>query len=230
MNFKEELLKLDINASNEEILKFNTYYEFLVSYNQNVNLTAITEYDEVMIKHFYDSLILSKVLDKNVKICDVGAGAGFPSVPCAIIRDDIDVTIIDSLNKRIIFLEELVKKLNLKNVTPIHFRAEEYAKEKREYFDVVTARAVARLNVLSELCLPLLKVGGLFVALKAVDSADEIQEAKKAIEILGGRLEKCMSFELPYNYGTRVLIIIKKIKNTPLKYPRKFSIIKNKAL
>lgn len=230
MNFKDELLKLDITASDAEIFKFNTYYEFLVDYNNKVNLTAITEYDDVLIKHFYDSLTLTKALDKNITLCDVGAGAGFPSVPSAIIRDDIDVTIIDSLNKRITFLNELIKKLDLKNVKAIHSRAEDFAKTKREYFDVVTARAVARLNVLAELCMPLVRVGGTFLAMKSLDSSEEIDEAKKAIEILGGKIEGTLSFDLPYEYGKREIIIIKKVKNTPLKYPRQFSVIKNKAL
>lgn len=230
MNFKEELKNLNIILSDEDLDKFNTYYHYLIEYNKFVNLTAIVEYDEVMIKHFYDSLILQTALKNGVRLCDVGAGAGFPSVPCAIVRPDIDVTIIDALNKRIVFLNELTHKLKLNNVKALHTRAEDHAKDYREYYDVVTARAVARLNILSELTLPLVKVGGVFIAMKAIESEEEINEAKNAIKILGGQIIERRNFVLPLGYGDRELIIIKKIKETPKKYPRAFSVIKNKAL
>lgn len=231
MELKNEALKLNIQLNDSDINKFDLYYEFLVDYNQNVNLTAITEYDDVMIKHFYDSLILSKALpDTNITLLDVGAGAGFPSVPNAIVNSKIDVTIVDSLNKRIVFLNELIKKLELKNVKAIHARAEEYAINNREKFDFVTARAVARLNILIELCMPFVKVGGFFVAMKSKDADDEMKEAINGIKLLGGEVVSKMDFKLPYDMGERELILIKKIKNTPIKYPRKFSIIKNKPL
>lgn len=231
MELKDKVLDLDINLSDAQLNKFEEYYKFLVEYNEKVNLTAITEHDEVMIKHFYDSLILSKALyPGKIKLLDVGAGAGFPSVPNAIINDTLDVTIIDSLNKRIVFLEELIKKLGLKNVKPIHGRAEEYAIENREKFDVVTARAVARLNILIELCIPFVKVGGLFVAMKSKEGEEELNEALNGIGLLGGKVIDRMDFELPNGMGERELILIKKIKPTPNKYPRKFAQIKSKPL
>lgn len=231
MELKDEVLKLNINLSDDDINRFNAYYDFLVSYNEKVNLTAITDYEGVLIKHFYDSLILSKALPcGKIKLLDVGAGAGFPSVPNAIVNKDLDVTIIDSLNKRIVFLNELVKKLGISNVTPIHGRAEEYAAEKRETFDVVTARAVARLNILIELCIPFVKKGGLFIAMKSKEAFDELNEAMAGIKLLGGEVVSKLDFTLPHDMGERELIVIKKVKDTPMKYPRKFSIIKNKPL
>ncbi|MGM9971944.1 MAG: 16S rRNA (guanine(527)-N(7))-methyltransferase RsmG [Anaeroplasmataceae bacterium] len=231
MNFKDELKTLNIELTPDMQEKFDIYYKFLVEYNKFVNLTAITDHDEVFIKHFYDSLILTTELPKEkISLCDVGAGAGFPSVPCAIYNKDINVTIVDSLNKRIVFLNELVKKLNINNVSAIHNRAEDFATDYREAFDVVTARAVARLNILVELCLPLVKVGGIFIALKSTDGDAELSEALNAINILGGKVIKSNEFELPYNMGQRKLIVIEKIKECPKKYPRQFSVIKNKPL
>lgn len=231
MDFRLELESLGINLTDEMLNKYESYFDYLVEYNEHVNLTAITEHDEVFIKHFYDSLILTKALPTgNIKLCDVGAGAGFPSVPCAIYNNDLDVTIVDSLNKRIVFLNELVKKIDIKNVKAIHNRAEDHALNFREYYDVVTARAVARLNLLVELCLPLVKVGGLFVAMKSIDGKNELNEALRAIEILGGEVIDTKEFHLPYNMGSRELIIIKKVKECNKKYPRQFSVIKNKPL
>jgi len=231
MELRDEALNLNINLTDEALNRFNTYYEFLVSYNEHTNLTAITDYDSVMIKHFYDSLILSKALPSGkIKLLDVGAGAGFPSVPNAIINSDLDVTIIDSLNKRIIFLNELCKKLAISNVKPIHGRAEEYALDNRESFDVVTARAVARLNILIELCIPFVKKGGLFIAMKSKEGQEELNEALNGIKLLGGEVIDRLDFTLPNDMGERELIIIKKVKDTPLKYPRKFALIKNKPL
>ncbi len=231
MELKDKALELGINLSDLQLNKFEEYYKFLIEYNEMVNLTAITEHDEVMIKHFYDSLILSKALyPGKIKLLDVGAGAGFPSVPNAIINDELEITIIDSLNKRIVFLEELIKKLELKNVNPIHGRAEEYAIENREKFDVVTARAVARLNILIELCIPFVKVGGLFIAMKSKEGEEELNEALSGIKLLGGKVIDRMDFNLPNGMGERELILIKKIKPTPNKYPRKFAQIKSKPL
>ena len=231
MDFIKELEQLNINASKEMENKFEIYYNRLIEVNSYMNLTAITERDEVYIKHFLDSLFITKAIDitKPFSLCDVGSGAGFPSIPLAIVTNNAKVTIIDALNKRINFINDLAQKLNLDNVNAIHARAEDYAKEKREDFDYVTARAVARLNVLVELCLPLVKVGGLFIAMKTQDE-DELNEAKNAISILGGKIENIISFNLPNDYGKRSIIIIKKIKNTPSKYPRGFSKIKERPL
>ena len=231
VDFIKELEQLNINASKEMENKFEIYYNRLIEVNSYMNLTAITEREEVYIKHFLDSLFITKAIDitKPFSLCDVGSGAGFPSIPLAIVTNNAKVTIIDALNKRINFINDLAQKLNLDNVNAIHARAEDYAKEKREDFDYVTARAVARLNVLVELCLPLVKVGGLFIAMKTQDE-DELNEAKNAISILGGKIENIISFNLPNDYGKRSIIIIKKIKNTPSKYPRGFSKINERPL
>lgn len=232
MNFKEDLKKLNIELTNEALLNFEEYYKFLVEYNEHVNLTAITDYDGVYYKHFYDSLTLSLALDvtKPINLVDVGAGAGFPSIPNAIVFNNLNVTIIDALNKRINFLNELIAKLKLNNAKALHARAEEYAAFHREEADVVTARAVARLNILAELCIPLVKVGGLFVAMKSVESEQEFLEAKGAIKTLGAEHLKTISVELPNQMGHREILVFKKVNKTPSKYPRQFSQIKNKPL
>ena len=232
MNFKEQLLKLNIELSDEASSRFDLYYKRLIAVNEVMNLTAITEEQEVYNKHFLDSLMIVKALDLNKEftLCDVGSGAGFPSIPLSIVSNNAKVTIIDALNKRIKFLNDLILELGLKNVIALHERAEDYAKIKREFFDVTTARAVARLNILSELCLPLTKVGGYFIAMKGQGGNEEIKEAFKGIEILGGHVEKVISLELPDNAGARDIIIIKKIKKTPKKYPRAFAKIKERPL
>ena len=232
MNFKEDLKKLNIELTNEAFLNFEEYYKFLVEYNEHVNLTAITDYDGVYYKHFYDSLTLSLALDvtKPINLVDVGAGAGFPSIPNAIVFNNLNITIIDALNKRINFLNELITKLKLNNAKALHARAEEYAAFHREEADVVTARAVARLNILAELCIPLVKVGGLFVAMKSVESEQEFLEAKGAIKTLGAEHLKTISVELPNQMGHREILVFKKVNKTPSKYPRQFSQIKNKPL
>lgn len=232
MNFKEDLKKINIELTNEAFLNFEEYYKFLVEYNEHVNLTAITDYDGVYYKHFYDSLTLSLALDvtKPINLVDVGAGAGFPSIPNAIVFNNLNVTIIDALNKRINFLNELIAKLKLNNAKALHARAEEYAAFHREEADVVTARAVARLNILAELCIPLVKVGGFFVAMKSVESEQEFLEAKGAIKTLGAEHLKTISVELPNQMGHREILVFKKVNKTPSKYPRQFSQIKNKPL
>ena len=230
MDFKVELEKLNISLDNDMLNKFELYYNKLIEVNSYMNLTAITEKEQVYLKHFYDSLTITKAISgDNYNILDVGAGAGFPSVPLAIVKPNVNVTIIDSLNKRINFLNDLTKYIGIDNVVALHQRAEEYIKDKRESFDYVTARAVARLNVLSELCIPYVKVGGYFVALKGNDK-EEIDEARNAISILGGKIEKIINFLLPDDAGERNIVIIKKIKESPKKYPRIFKTIKDKPL
>lgn len=230
-NLKAELLNIDINISDENVCKFNKYYEFLVETNKHLNLTAITEYEDVMIKHFYDSILLAKTIDitKINSFLDIGSGAGFPAVPLAILYPNVKFTLIDALNKRITFLNNLIKLLDLKNVVAIHSRAEDFAKDNRESFDVVSARAVARLNILAELALPLCKVGGYFIALKGKDE-EEIKSGLKAINILGADFFKAYEFNLPLAKGERNILVYKKTKKTDLKYPRLFSKIKEKPL
>ena len=232
MEFKSELEKLNISLTKSMEEKFEMYYNRLIAVNEYMNLTAITEKNEVYLKHFLDSLFIVKAIDisKPYSILDVGSGAGFPSIPLAIVDSNANVIIIDALNKRINFLNELVKEIGLNNVNAFHKRAEEYAKEKRESFDYVTARAVARLNVLSELCLPLVKVGGHFIAMKGQVADEELKEAKNGIELLGGKVKNIIELDLPDNAGKREIIIIEKIKPTPNKYPRDFNKIKGKPL
>ncbi len=223
--FTEMLAAKGIILSPEQLKQYETYYTTLVEWNEKMNLTAITEKSDVYLKHFYDSITAAMYYDFNkpLNICDVGAGAGFPSLPIKIAFPQLHVTIVDSLNKRIGFLEHLSQELGLKNVTFIHDRAETFGqkKEHREAYDVVTARAVARLSVLSELCLPLVKVGGTFVALKGASAEEELTAGKKAITILGGKLEKVHAFLLPIEESERNIMIISKEKSTPKKYPRK---------
>lgn len=231
MDFILEAKKYGFELSEEELNQFETYYSYLVEYNEHTNLTAITEHDEVFYKHFLDSILLTKSYDlANKTLCDVGAGAGFPSVPCAIIDQTIQVDIVDSLNKRIIFLNSLIQKLELKNVNAYHDRAEDYAKDKRETYDIVSARAVARLSILAELCLPLVRVGGVFLAMKSSQYEEELDEAKNAIKTLGGKVVQIKKFDLPQNLGQREVIIIEKVKETPLKYPRAFAKIKSNPI
>ncbi|MDF2699127.1 MAG: rRNA ((527)-N(7))-methyltransferase RsmG [Haloplasmataceae bacterium] len=222
----------DLSITNEQIELLNKYYEILIEYNKKVNLTSITDKGEVYLKHFYDSLTLitEHSIKKNATICDIGAGAGFPSVPVKIMRPDLTVTIVDSLGKRIDFLNYLFSKLKLENITAINDRAEAFSIEHRESFDYVTARAVARLNILSELCIPLVKLNGEFIAMKSTTGNEELNEAKKAIETLGCVVSKNHVFTLPYEGGLRNIIVCKKNSKTPDKYPRNYSQIKNKPL
>lgn len=223
--FKQLLSQKEIHVSDHQMEQFARYFELLVEWNQKMNLTAITEEKDVYLKHFYDSISLAFFEDfsTNKSICDVGAGAGFPSIPLKIVFPTLQVTIVDSLNKRITFLTELVNTLGLSPISLVHDRAETVGQQAtfRGTFDYVTARAVARLNVLSELCLPLVKKDGFFLALKAAKSEEEITEAKPAIAILGGKFQKEVSFELPITKDVRHIIVIQKKKETPKKYPRK---------
>ena len=215
----------------DSLNKFQTYYKELITYNEKVNLTAITDEQEVFIKHFFDSCLSHKNIPQSSKVVDIGTGAGFPGVPLKIIRDDIKLTLVDSLNKRITFLNELKEKLQI-NYDTYHSRAEDFSSNSkhREQYDVAVSRAVARLNTLLEYCLPLVKVGGIFISYKAGDIDQEINESKNALKILGGQILKIEKLNLPNNFGERSLVIIKKIKNTPNKYPRNKNLPKLKPL
>lgn len=215
-----------ITLTDKQLTQFETYFQLLVDWNQKMNLTAITEKTDVYLKHFYDSLTLAfshPLTNSQIKLCDVGAGAGFPSIPLKIIFPELHVTIVDSLKKRITFLETLAATLELDHVSFYHDRAEIFGQNPafREQFDLVTARAVARLNVLAEFCLPLVKKDGYFCAMKAAKSQEELGESQKAIALLGGKLIKDVEFTLPYTNDPRHIIIIQKKKETPKKYPRK---------
>lgn len=223
--FQEKLKEKGIILTSFQLEQFERYYEMLVDWNERMNLTAITDREEVYLKHFYDSISAAFYYDfrKEWSVCDVGAGAGFPSIPLKIVFPSLKITIVDSLKKRITFLEELAKTLKLENTSFYHDRAESFGqkKEHREHYDVVTARAVARMSVLSELCLPLVKENGAFLAMKAAHAQEELRAAEKAISTLGGKIKEIGSFLLPYEQSERNIIWIEKVKQTPKKYPRK---------
>ncbi|UPQ86399.1 16S rRNA (guanine(527)-N(7))-methyltransferase RsmG [Ignavigranum ruoffiae] len=223
--FIQALAEKNIQLSEKQLQQFDRYFSLLVEWNQKINLTAITEHDEVYLKHFYDSLVPLWWVEipEAAKVVDVGAGAGFPSIPIKIIRPDIQLTIIDSLNKRINFLNELVADLGLTGVKAVHARAEEAGQDQayRGQYDLATARAVASLNILVELCLPFVKKGGHFIALKGQDAHNELIEAKRAITLLGGKFEAEFHETLPQEESYRAIIDIRKTLDTPNKYPRR---------
>lgn len=229
--FKNKLEEIEIFLSEDQLEKFEIYYNFLIEENEKYNLTAITDKKEVFYKHFYDSIAISKYYNfDNQKICDVGSGAGFPSIPLKIVYNNLNVVIVDALGKRINFLKQLSEKLQLSNVECVHARAEEYASVARESFDCVTARAVAALPILCELCIPLVKEQGIFFVPKGSMGYAEKDEAQNALKVLGCKEVESFSYELPFDYGERTCFVFKKIKATHKKYPRNFGQIKKKPL
>ena len=224
--FIEMIKALGITITDEKYEKFIMFYEILVEWNDKINLTSITDFEDVFMKHFYDSLCLVKSINlNNQRLLDVGSGAGFPSIPLKIIFDELDITIIDSLNKRIKFLEALTKSLDVK-VRLIHGRVEDH--NFRNHYDVVTARAVSNFRMLTELCLPFVKVGGLFIAFKGPKYKEELEEGRNAIDVLGGKLSKIIEYDV--DNQQRSLIVIDKITSTEKQYPRIYSKIKSKPL
>ena len=215
--------EIGLEFTEEQLDKFFKYMNLLLEWNEKINLTAITEPEEVILKHFIDSLTISKYIEKNKTLADVGTGAGFPGIALKIYRDDIKITLVDSLNKRINFLNEVIKELNLKEIETVHSRIEDFGKDKkyREKFDYVTARAVANLSVLSEYLIPIAKINGQCICMKGSNVEEELNTSKNAIKILGGKIQKIEKFNLPKSDIERNVIIIKKIKNTPTRYPRK---------
>lgn len=220
---KETGKTINVSITDEQATKFYKYMELLLEWNEKMNLTAITEPDEVILKHFIDSITAERYIDKNAKIIDIGTGAGFPGIPLSIMRNDLKITLMDSLNKRIKFLDEVVKENELLNVDTIHSRAEELARNKdfRGKFDVATSRAVASLNVLLEYMIPFVKVGGYCICMKGSNIEEELNNAKKALNVLQCKIENIETFNLPGSDYGRNIIIIKKIGETPNKYPRK---------
>lgn len=222
-----------ITLTENQYEQFQKYFELLVEWNEKMNLTAITDESGVALKHFADSLSLLNFVDipQNSSLADVGTGAGFPGVVLKIARPDIRLTLIDSLNKRLVFLGEVCAQLGIE-AELIHSRAEDGARDEklRESFDFAVSRAVARMNVLSEYCLPYVKVGGAFCAMKGAQANEEFKESLNAINTLGGKLENKYFFELPENGGERAIAVVRKVKNTPQKYPRQSGKIKAKAL
>lgn len=231
-NFTEELEMLGVSVSDRQFGRFDKYAEMLVSYNEKVNLTALTAPEDIAEKHFIDSILpfLHFSLKKNASVIDVGTGAGFPSCPLKIVREDIALTLVDSLNKRVNFLKMLSDELSL-DAKCIHARAEELGKDLdyREKFDIATARAVANLPILCEYCMPFVKIGGYFIALKGSRGTEEAKEAYTSIKTLGGKLEKVCEYSLPSG-DSRTLIVIKKISQTPSKYPRNKGVMTKKPL
>lgn len=225
IRFKNMLDELGISYTDEMLIQFDRYYDILIEWNKFMNLTGITEYDEVICKHFIDSLSIVKAVDmKNIStIMDVGTGAGFPGIPIKIMFPYIHTTLLDSLNKRIKFLDEVIDQLKLNNIVTLHGRAEDYARQKeyREKFELCVSRAVANLSSLSEYCLPYVKEGGSFISYKSGTIEDELLSSKNAIKILGGEIHSITRFNLPDTEIERSLISIKKICKTAKKYPRK---------
>lgn len=223
--FQKDLLEWDIVLSDRQLEQFLQYYEILTEWNKFMNLTAVTEYEEVMKKHFVDSLSAVRTLDLtgDLTLLDIGTGAGFPGIPLKIVFPNLKVTLLDSLNKRVRFLQTLIEKLELTRIEAFHGRAEDFAKDKnrREQFDVCVSRAVSNMTILSEYCLPFVKIGGKFISYKSEKAEEEIEEAEWAIEQLGGKVEKQVKMYLPNSDIFRNLFVIEKIKATPKYFPRK---------
>lgn len=228
--FIEELKLINVSLTQNQLDQLNEYYNLLIEYNKVMNLTGITEYEEVYLKHFYDSLTLAKVIDLNSinSLCDIGTGAGFPGLVLKIVFPNLKITLLDSLNKRVEFLKVVIDKLNLKNIEVIHSRAEDYALKNRNKFDVTTARAVAHTSILLEYAIPLTKINGYFIPLKA-NMIEELKEIDNAINELNVRLIKKEEFKLPIEGSTRTILLFEKLKDNK-KYPRKYSEIKKKRL
>ena len=230
--FRNSMNSIGIELTDSQLNAFETYYDMLIDRNKVMNLTAITEFDEVMDKHFLDSVYLfrSIKLEADYKLIDIGTGAGFPGIPLKIVFPELKITLLDSLNKRVGFLNDLIEELNLNDIEAIHGRAEDIARNKsyRASYDIAVSRAVANLSTLSEYCLPFVKIGGKFVSYKSGDCADEVDNAKAAIHLLGGKINKIDEFS--YSNNSRSFIVIDKVMNTSNKYPRKAGLPSKKPL
>ena len=220
----------NIALTGTQLDQLDAFAQILVDYNQKVNLTAITSPEGIEDRHFADSLLFAAQPEVQGKLVDVGTGAGFPGMPLKILEPSIRMTLLDSLGKRITFLQEVCDELGLQNVQCVHARAEEFAAEHRQSFDFAVSRAVANLSVLCELCLPLVKAGGYFLSMKSVESDEELESAKKAIKTLGGQVERTADYQIPGTEVVHRVIFIKKITETPKKYPRPFAKIKKNPL
>ena len=229
--FLKELEKINITLTENQILKLEKFYELLIIWNQKINLTTILKEEDVYLKHFYDSLSLIKVIDlnKELTLLDVGTGAGFPGIVLKIVFPNLKITLLDSMNKRISYLNEIIKELDLKDIDTVCSRAEDYALKNREKYDIVVCRAVAHLEILVEITLPLVKVNGYFIAMKS-NANEEILLARKKILALNSKIIEILSFKLPFENSIRTLIKIQKFKKTDLKYPRKYDKIKKENL
>ena len=230
--FRNSMNSIGIELTNSQLNAIETYYDMLIDRNKVMNLTAITEFDEVMDKHFLDSVYLFRSIElkADYKLIDIGTGAGFPGIPLKIVFPELKITLLDSLNKRVGFLNDVIDELNLNDIEAIHGRAEDIARDKtyRASYDIAVSRAVANLSTLSEYCLPFVKIGGKFVSYKSGDCADEVDNAKAAIHLLGGKINKIDEFS--YSNNSRSFIVIDKVMNTSNKYPRKAGLPSKKPL
>ena len=230
--FRNSMNSIGIELTNSQLNAFETYYDMLIDRNKVMNLTAITEFDEVMDKHFLDSVYLFRSIElkADYKLIDIGTGAGFPGIPLKIVFPELKITLLDSLNKRVGFLNDVIDELNLNDIEAIHGRAEDIARDKtyRASYDIAVSRAVANLSTLSEYCLPFVEIGGKFVSYKSGDCADEVDNAKAAIHLLGGKINKIDEFS--YSNNSRSFIVIDKVMNTSNKYPRKAGLPSKKPL
>mgnify|MGYP004457794223 FL=1 len=230
--FRNSMNSIGIELTDSQLNAFETYYDMLIERNKVMNLTAITEFDEVMDKHFLDSVYLFRSIElkADYKLIDIGTGAGFPGIPLKIVFPELKITLLDSLNKRVGFLNDVIDELNLNDIEAIHGRAEDIARDKayRASYDIAVSRAVANLSTLSEYCLPFVKIGGKFVSYKSGDCADEVDNAKAAIHLLGGKINKIDEFS--YSNNSRSFIVIDKVMNTSNKYPRKAGLPSKKPL
>lgn len=219
--FNSLLKQINIDLEDSKIEQFYIFKNKLLEWSERINLTTITEEKEILKKHFIDSIIPSKYIKENSKVLDVGTGAGFPGVPLKIVKEDIDITLLDAVNKKIIYLNDVIKTLKLNNIKTVHSRAEDFAKENREKYDVVVSRAVANMATLSEYLLPFVKIGGIAICMKGPNIEEELNHAKKAINILGGIIQEVIEYTIPDTDLIYNLVIIKKEKTTPKQYPRK---------
>ena len=227
---KQIFTKYNLEYDENKIEQLVKFYKFVIEKNKVMNLTNIVNEKEFILKNILDSVLPEKYIKQNSSLIDVGAGAGFPSVPLKILRPDLNITMLDSLNKRVVFLNEVISVLNLKNIQAVHSRAEDYAKNQRESYDVCVSRAVARLNTLLEYCLPFVKVGGIFIAYKSLKADEEIIESEKALDILGGNIENKQNVIIDEINSIRENIIIRKKNTTPKKYPRNKNLPKIKPI
>lgn len=228
--FIDELKKLGIEVLEEQMQKLEIYYDILVEWNNKINLTRIVDKEEVYLKHFYDSATLIKAINlkENIKICDIGTGAGFPGIVLKIIFPNLSVTLVDSLKKRTDFLNDVIKRIELKNIEVLNERGEDFIKGHREEFDLITCRALSKLNIISEICIPGVKINGYFIPMKA-NVEDEIKNTEY-LSKLGAKIEAIKTFYLPKENSIRNLIMIKKLEKTDIKYPRQYNIILRKSI
>ena len=228
--FIKELEKLNVTLTEHQLKQLESYYKLLIEWNQKINLTRITEKKDVYLKHFYDSITLIKAIDlkQELKVCDLGTGAGFPGIVLKIVFPRLNITLVDALNKRIEFLKLVINELKLENITAIHERGEEFIKDNRNTFDLITCRAVAKLNIISEICIPGVKINGYFIPMKA-QIEEEIKDTS-FLKKLNSELEDIVSFTLPYEESIRNLVVIKKISDTNPIYPRKYDKITKNPL